>query len=218
MLEECIRKFSEQVYPNKEIIIVVNTSDFDLEAARARLQPDDPIQIYQLHEEKNVGACLNFAAQMGKGDYLAKMDDDDFYGPYYLTDMMLPFRFLNIDLVGKPQFFFYFEEKRGIYERSIGRERENRLIIGRHATGASLFFTRKLWQKNKFSETIRAAVDSNFMQYVIDRKVPIFFGDRFNFVVFRSANRYFHTWMQGNDSLFPCRYFCDFEHMKDVMI
>ncbi len=52
------------------------------------LKVNDNVSIYQLPEEKTLGECLNFGIEMAQYDIVAKLDDDDYYSPYYLTEAM----------------------------------------------------------------------------------------------------------------------------------
>ena len=38
--------------------------------------------------------------ELSSGDFIGKFDDDDLYGPHYLSDQMLPFEYTNADIVG----------------------------------------------------------------------------------------------------------------------
>ena len=49
---------------------------------------------------------------LSKGDFIAKFDDDDLYGPNYVADQLLPFKYTDADIVGKLCTFMY-QEKSG---------------------------------------------------------------------------------------------------------
>ena len=41
------------------------------------------VRVYQLHEKATLGDCLNYGVIKSKYDIIAKLDDDDYYGPNY---------------------------------------------------------------------------------------------------------------------------------------
>lgn len=69
------------------------------------------VKVYQLPQDITLGECLNYGVTHASGDYLAKMDDDDFYGDNYLLDALQAFKFSGADIVGKDSYFCYVESK-----------------------------------------------------------------------------------------------------------
>ena len=65
-----------------------------------RYRLSEPVQLSTLPEP------LTFAS----GVYVTKMDDDDFYGPSYISDLLLAALESRADITGKKATFFHFEE------------------------------------------------------------------------------------------------------------
>ncbi|WP_049559044.1 glycosyltransferase family 2 protein [Nonomuraea sp. SBT364] len=55
------------------------------------------------------GEVLNRAAALAGGDHLAKWDDDDWYGPDHLADLVMAAAYSGADVVGTAGEFFYLE-------------------------------------------------------------------------------------------------------------
>lgn len=195
LIPGCIEKFEAQVYPNKELIIIVNTTDAEADSIGKILVGRDNIKFFQLHQEKNIGACLNYGISQASGDYWFKMDDDDFYGKNYLLDTMIALRGFDDCVFGKPPGFVYFEENDKIFNRGEGFDGKH--IQGdKHApyiSGATL--GGKIGLDIDFSEEHRACVDSFFLETSSRRRgLPTYASDIFNFVAYRSRSAADHTW------------------------
>lgn len=63
------------------------------------------------------GEVLNQAAALADGDYLAKWDDDDWYGPDHLADLLMAADYAGADVVGACGEFFYLEPLRTTIRR-----------------------------------------------------------------------------------------------------
>src|SRR5690606_20895536 len=53
------------------------------------------------------GEVLNRAAAKAGGDYVTKWDDDDWYGPGHLSDLLMALAYSGADVVGTTGEFFY---------------------------------------------------------------------------------------------------------------
>lgn len=83
---QSIRYFLRQDYPEKELIIV-DDSTTDI----SPVIPDDP-RIRVLHSSRpmSIGTKRNWACQAARGLIIAQWDDDDYYGPGRLTHQVAP--------------------------------------------------------------------------------------------------------------------------------
>ena len=59
--------------------------------------------------DRSFGNVLNDGARRASGDVLLKMDDDDWYGPDFVTDLLLARDYSGADLVGCPPEFLFVE-------------------------------------------------------------------------------------------------------------
>jgi hypothetical protein len=200
MIEACIEKYNKQTYPRKELIIVVNTTDVDMKNVN-RVTFDYPdVKVFQVHQEKNIGVCLNLGIDQAKGKYWFKMDDDDCYGANYLTDLVHLAACADFHVIGKPRGFIYLEDHDKVYLR-------HRAIKFQHTIGstnmpdlcgATLGGKRDLF--TGFSECHRACVDTGFSEGNKANNNILLSGDFWNFIAFRAKNKHTHTWrLDDND-------------------
>jgi hypothetical protein len=204
LLDYCLDKFRRQTYPNLELVLVLN-ADIDDAALEEASTADPRVRIYKAPKELNIGYCLNMAIAAASGHVWLKCDDDDFYGPHYVEDMVNTFYFSGADIVGKPQWYTYFEDQDAMYIRIVGRERERSVLRPgtEFLTGATLSASKEateakgLW----FSSSVRMANDSEWTLAAIDKGIALFYADRNNFAIYRSADVKNHTWVLSNDIL-----------------
>lgn len=81
-----MKYFFYQDYPNKELIIV---DDSPVPYPHAR---DLPANIYYKHlpYRRYIGTKRNIACEIAVGEIIASLDDDDWFSPTYLSQMVAP--------------------------------------------------------------------------------------------------------------------------------
>jgi hypothetical protein len=85
-----------------EVLLLTHGFEADpgtLEQFRAKAPNVDLVPI-PVPAETVFGEVLNCGVVRASGDFLAKMDDDDWYGPDFLADLMLAKQYSGADLVG----------------------------------------------------------------------------------------------------------------------
>ncbi len=202
MLKNCYDTFKSFTYPNKEWVIVLNQSDIDADAVRKAFQNDNSVSVFQIHEESNIGVCLNYAILNAKGEYWFKMDDDDIYAPEYLKDMILNQKSTDSDVFGKPAGYIYFEAKNNIYKR-IGVNACDTIATesSPHLCGATLAGKTDVAYNLPFAEDLRASVDSKFYEDSINSGYKVHIMDCYNFIAVRQADKKQHTWRKTDQAI-----------------
>jgi glycosyltransferase involved in cell wall biosynthesis len=201
LIGSCLEKFHSQKYPNKELIIVVNTGGVDLARFQRMITGFSDVRIFQVHQEKNIGTCLNFGVTQARGKYWFKMDDDDFYGTNYLLDMVHLARAADFDIMGKPPGFIYLEEEDRIYlrDKAVGSQYTIGSMNTSQLCGATLGGRRDLF--TGFSESHRACVDTDFVEDAKAMGQTVMFGDIWNFIAFRATDKRRHTWRHDDEGI-----------------
>lgn len=207
LLDSCIRRFQSDLYPEKELIIVVHGSPATAREMAIRSGGDDRIRIFQLGKARSLGACLNFAAMQTDAPFWAKFDDDDLYGPRYLSDMMLYQQVADSDLLAKPPAFIYLEDRDELRWHGQRAARawmhhptgEGEATAG--IAGGTLVGKRGLLEKIPFSETRRGGSDSDLVLRARAAGFDLMVTDPFNFTFFRSEREGFHTWSLDSEKL-----------------
>lgn len=189
-MHNLFQNYARQRWSPKELIIVVNRQGIDLAAYRKLASRHKNVRIYRLPDRKTIGQCLNLAAGKATYPYIAKFDDDDYYGPGYIPEAMRAFLGRKADLVGKSSFFFYFPHRRLL----LLRKRGFRPYGGANKiAGATIMFHKRVWRKVKFGR-LRQGSDVRFVSTCQKRGFKMRSTTRYNFAAIRRANRFSHTW------------------------
>lgn len=67
------------------------------------------VNVYTFEKEKTLGTILSTLAESSSGEFTAKMDDDDYYGPEHLRDLLDAAIATGADLVGRAMNYVYLE-------------------------------------------------------------------------------------------------------------
>jgi hypothetical protein len=197
LLENAKKNYVQQAAQRKEWIIVLNTLDVNVPDVEASLQDVPNVRVYQVSSDKNIGFCLNMAIGKCNSEYWAKMDDDDFYDEYYLSDQLIVTNCRDADLLGKRPSFTYLEQEKSIYLRNFANWHFFDFLIkinNSRICGATFFGNKNIIKKVKFSETIRSAVDTAWYLDCINNGLRIIITDNYSFTIFRSSDKSKHTW------------------------
>lgn len=199
LLAGCIERFRRDAYPYKELIVVVNRDDCSPADFDGLAHGDEPIRIFVAGRCRSLGACLNFALSRTDAPFWAKVDDDDLYGPNYLSDMMLYQRAGPFKVFGKPPVFGYLESGDELlwdseWARHVNLVHDAGRARAALVAGGTLSGCRSILDVVSFSERRRGGSDSDFIRRCYEQGFDVAALDGFNFVRFRSDKTGFHTW------------------------
>jgi glycosyltransferase involved in cell wall biosynthesis len=149
-IEGSIRSIARQRYPNFELFVGCHGIGSE-SAARAidDVADDLSVEVVAYPGELSLGACLNDAIDRARGDVLAKIDDDDHYGPAYIEDAVHAMAYSGAELVSKGAVYTYLESADTTYLRKPSVT--ERFHSG-SPNGASMVFTRSLWRRIGFPD------------------------------------------------------------------
>ena len=180
-VSRCLDNFKKQTYPNKELVLILNNAEFDLNAIREHTDLIPNVRVLHVDGRTTLGDCLNRGVEAASGQYIAKMDDDDHYGERYLSDSVLAASFSDAEVVGKGSFFLYFEESDTTALVEVTREHTFTFFV----TGGTLFIRADVACEIPF-DSISLREDTNFLHAAAQAGCRIYAADRFNFVRVRT--------------------------------
>lgn len=194
--ENIIDNYNRQSYENKELIIIINSNAISLMDVKRKIKNIENTYVYKIDEEKTLGECINFAVSKSSGKYIAKFDDDDFYGDNYLTDMINVFKYSDADVVGKKSIYVYFEEGNRVEIKYPNTE--NRYID--FIAGSTIVFKKRIFEKVQM-EARNTGEDTSFLNNCKSLGYKIYSSDRFNHILFRRKDKSSHTWTISDEQL-----------------
>ena len=180
-VHRCLENFTKQTHPHKELILILNNAEFDLDAIRKHTDLIPNVRVLHVDGRTTLGDCLNRGVEAASGQYIAKMDDDDHYGERYLSDSVLAASFSDAEVVGKGSFFLYFEESDTTALVEVTREHTFTFFV----TGGTLFIRADVACEIPF-DSISLREDTNFLHGATQAGCRIYAADRFNFVRVRT--------------------------------
>ncbi|WP_232677276.1 hypothetical protein [Nocardioides sp. R-C-SC26] len=173
--------------------IVVAAHGFAPDAAEvATLTDGAPVVVVTVAPEAVLGEVLQAAAEASSGDVVMKVDDDDWYGPDVVTDLVLARRYAHADLVGMPAEFVYLEG-RDLTLRRIGPSENH----GRQAAGGTLMLSRTLLRELGGFRPLGIGEDARLLDAVVRTGGVVYRTQGLGYVLRRRASG--HTWDPGDD-------------------
>ncbi|URZ06886.1 glycosyltransferase family 2 protein [Clostridium felsineum] len=183
-----IKNYSRIKYKNKELIIVFNIDNINIEHYNNYVKNFLNVRVFHIEEKYSLGYCLNFGISISKHNYIAKMDDDDYYGANYLTDEINAFNYTDAKIIGKSRYFTYFEDTNEI---GINKNPTHRYVIS--IAGGTLLFKKDLFKYHKF-RPLNIGEDVSFLKDCFNHGIKIYSVDPFNYVYIRHKSLEEHSW------------------------
>ena len=190
-LDTVLANVGRQAHPEVELVLVLHGFQLDQGELkdRAAAAGVTSLTVVEAAVELTLGACLNLGIDAASGDYLAKLDDDNYYGAHYLTDLVDAFDSTGAGVVGKWAHHVWLRGSEAVVLRYPDAEN----TYQRRIQGGSMVFDGDLLRRIRFSDLPRG-VDSDVLDRALAEGVPVWSGDRFNYVSIRESDTSGHTW------------------------
>jgi glycosyltransferase involved in cell wall biosynthesis len=111
-LTNLLKQLFTQTLPSFELILGLHNLELNAEhkALIAKLKKRNvPTIVKKFNTSFNLGSILTTLAKNSKGEFIAKMDDDDYYGPEHLRDLLDAAIDTSADVVGRAMNYVYLE-------------------------------------------------------------------------------------------------------------
>lgn len=176
--------------------LVLAPHGFDAEAAQARdvLGAGIALQLVSAASDTLFGDVLNQAAQAAGGDVVLKMDDDDWYSPDFVADLLRARAYSGAELVGAPDDLYYLED-RDLTLR-LGHQGE---VYRPFVAGGTTLLDRTLLREVGGFRSVRRHVDAQLIAAVRDAGGAVYRIHGLGYVMRRAASG--HTWDADLDDL-----------------
>ena len=189
MIHNLVANYRRQRYTNARFILVLNSDDYDQENVENLLSDVPNARVISVPKEKTLGDCLNIAIAESDSEFFAKIDDDDFYGADYLSDLILATKYADASIFGKRSIYALIERDKSLYIRNEGYEFSYTDFVA----GGTLLVRRSDVDGLRF-ELVPSGTDSLFLRNAVSMGLRIFSTDRFNYVMNRRFDSDSHTW------------------------
>jgi glycosyltransferase involved in cell wall biosynthesis len=196
-MDNVFQNYSNQISAEKELIIILNKDDLNIDRWKSRAKSYKKVTVHQLPEACTLGECLNTAIQKAKYSYVAKFDDDDYYAPDYLQHALQTLQKTKADVVGKRSVYMYFENEKLLVVNNPNREN---MFVRQGLKGATLFFHKKIGESIQFPK-LNLGEDTVFLRRCVKSGLKLFSADKRHYVCLRSSRSDHHTWNVSNTAL-----------------
>lgn len=190
-LDNVFANLGRQDHPALELVLVLHGLETDDAELRRRAVEAGVAELTIVHADASLtlGACMNLGVDAADGRYIAKMDDDNIYGPRYLSDLLAAFGYTDAGIVGKWAHYVWLRSTGAVVLRYPDAEHR----YERRIQGGSMLFAGDIARDVRFSDIPRA-VDSDILDRSMAAGVRVYSGDRHNYVSVRGDDRHSHTW------------------------
>jgi len=202
-LQNIVDNIQKQIYANLEVIILLNSSNFDMEIVNATTRHIKGVKIINMDEKLTLADCLNHGFEQSSGDWIAKFDDDDYYGAHYIADLIVAIPYSNAEILGKKETFGYLVSQHKTYIRHIGETHKQVPWV----RGGTMFIKRCIFEKIKFTPVFQGT-DSIYQKECLEQGIIIYASDPFNFLQVRHIDKTQHTWRISDTDYLKSLQFC----------
>ena len=183
-----------------EVELIYGAHGFPLDQSAFRQKCDAAgignAKAFELPSGQTLGECLNFLVSRASGEYAAKWDDDDLYGPWYLFDQLQALAYSGAAVVGKRAHYMQLKGQDATILRNCRFEHRFTHFVA----GPTLFARTETFQGSPFP-AVSLGEDTGFLKKVLESGGRIYAADRFNYCQVRAADVLEHTWQVPADEL-----------------
>ena len=138
-LEHALGQVKTQTYPEVALVLVLHGEGFTHTDSQLEELYGAPLVVVRAPSKYVYGAVLNQGVAASTGSLVAKMDDDDWYSPEHLWDLVRAMDYSGAALVGKAAEFVYLEE----LDITIRRMVEGSETYGNRNLGGGTFLIKR---------------------------------------------------------------------------
>lgn len=188
-LKNIIANFLRQTINQKELIIILNSSQLNLSEWSSYVSDYENIRVFQLDDSTSTGACINFGVKQASGNFIARFDDDDYFGPEYLETSLLYFEISDASVIGKMSHFIFFTSLHQLAICDSGKG----FKYSDYLPGGTQIIKRDVFDSVLYPDG-SLAEDVYFNKACLEHGFKLYSGDPFHFIRFRNGNKHYHTW------------------------
>lgn len=200
LVGQALAQIDAQTHPSIETVLVLHGIDPSHQlVTQAVAAFGRELRVVAASSSETFGSVLNRGLAQASGAFVAKMDDDDWYGPHHLEDLVLAREYSDATLIGVPVEFTYLSGPDITTRRSHSGE-----CFATHVAGGSIFISKHDLESLGGWRNTRSAVDRGLIDAVLATSGTVYRTHGQNYLMHRrseSDQEYLHTW-KADDSIF----------------
>jgi hypothetical protein len=195
MLDFSLRQVARQRGAEVELVLAAHGFEPDRDAVRRALG-DRPHQVLTFDGGDFFGDVLTAAAHAASSEVLLKVDDDDWYSPDAVHDLLMARRFSGADVVGMPSEFVYLHANEHREDLTVRRNHPSELFA-RFVAGGTLLLDRGLLRSLGDFRRVRKFVDAQLLSGVEAAGGRIYRTHGLGYILRRTGAG--HTWQRDDE-------------------
>ncbi|RYC11458.1 glycosyltransferase family A protein [Nocardioides zhouii] len=195
MLDFALRQIARQRGAEVELVLAAHGFEPDRDAVRRALG-DRPHRVLTFDGSEFFGDVLTAAAHAASSEVLLKVDDDDWYSPDAVHDLLMARRFSGADVVGMPSEFVYLHANADRADLTVRRIHPSE-IFARFVAGGTLLLDRGLLRSLGDFRRVRKFVDAQLLAGVEAAGGRIYRTHGLGYILRRTGKG--HTWQRDDE-------------------
>ncbi len=191
MLDFALRQVARQRGADVELVLAAHGFEPDRDAVRRALG-ERAHQVLTFEGSHFFGDVLTGAARAASSEVLLKIDDDDWYSPDAVHDLLMARRFSGADVVGMPSEYVYLHRDDVTVRRKHPTE-----IFARFVAGGTLLMDRGLLRSVGDFRRVRKFVDAQLLAGVEAAGGRIYRTHGLGYILRRTGEG--HTWERDDE-------------------
>lgn len=191
MLDFALRQVARQRGAEVELVIAAHGFEPDAELV-ARVLGDRAHVVLSFAADTFFGDVLTAAARAASSRLVLKIDDDDWYAPDAVHDLLMARRFSGADLVGMPSEFVYLHQGDLTVRRNHPSE-----VFTRFVAGGTMMLDRSLLAEVGWFRRVRRFVDAQLLTAIEAAGGSIYRTHGLGYILRRTGQG--HTWVRDSE-------------------
>ena len=130
-LHRIVEMLSQQTYPTLELVVLTHGFDLDDHIGSHLSELRYPVIHQELPAHVNLGEVLGVGTSLASGELITKIDDDDFYGPEHVWDLVTARMYSGAQIVGKALDHIYLAaQDRTVFRPTYAAEKYADFVAG----------------------------------------------------------------------------------------
>jgi hypothetical protein len=130
-LHRIVEMLSQQTYPVLELVVLTHGFDLDDHIGSHLSELRYPVIHQELPSHVNLGEVLAVGTSLASGELITKIDDDDFYGPEHVWDLVIARMYSGAQIVGKALDHIYLAaQDRTVFRPTYAAEKYADFVAG----------------------------------------------------------------------------------------
>ncbi|WP_323793651.1 hypothetical protein [Nocardioides sp.] len=177
-----------------ELVLAPHGFDVDAQSVRDRVGPDVAVQVLPHAADVMFGDVLEAAARAAGGDVVLKMDDDDWYAPDVVADLLRARGYSGAELVGMPAELHYLTDRDLTVKRGHPME-----FYAKFVAGGTMLLDRSVLREVGGFRSVKKYVDAQLIASVLAAGGAVYRTHGLGYVLRRNPTG--HTWQVDSDYL-----------------